>query len=228
MEGFTRFAVFVVPEGMLFRLGSDWLGWDMVAGETVMHPLVEGLPAPVQELTATPRRYGFHGTVKPPFRLAEGRDPEGLRAAFEAMAAKMGPVACPGLVVRSMGGFVALVPSGPAPVLEGLAEFVVEELDDWRAPPGEAELERRRASGLTERQEANLTRWGYPYVMDEFRFHITLTGRLDDADAVGAATALQAHFEKELFSSYGITSLCLVGEDADGRFHLIDRRRLGA
>ena len=45
-------------------------------------------------------------------------------------------------------------------------------------PPGAAELERRRKAGLSAAQEKMLLRWGYPYVLDEFRFHLTLTGRL--------------------------------------------------
>ena len=228
MDEFKRFAVYVVPEGGLYRLGSDWLGWDTVAGEAVMHPLVEGLPAPVQDLTATPRKYGFHGTMKPPFRLAEGKDHERLRAAVERMAAKLSPVTCPGLAVRALRGFVALVPGGPAGALGKLADRVVEELDGYRAPLTDAELERRRAAGLSARQDGYLTRWGYPYVMEEFHFHLTLTGKLPDADAVRVAEALGEHFAPVLEDPYRIGSLCIAGEGADGRFRVTDRVPLGS
>jgi hypothetical protein len=62
-----------------------------------------------------------------------------------------------------------------------LAARLVEALDAFRAPAPPAELEKRRRHGLTATQETNLVRWGYPYVMDDFRFHVTLSGALDSA-----------------------------------------------
>jgi hypothetical protein len=37
------------------------------------------------------------------------------------------------------------------------------------------------AAPLSERQRALLIEWGYPYVFDEFRFHMTLSSSLADA-----------------------------------------------
>ncbi|HZD24872.1 MAG TPA: DUF1045 domain-containing protein, partial [Alphaproteobacteria bacterium] len=60
-----------------------------------------------------------------------------------------------------------------------------------RAPPQAAELAKRRAAGLTPRQEDLLRRWGYPYVMEEFRFHITLTGPVEPDEAAALLPALR-------------------------------------
>ena len=54
------------------------------------------------------------------------------------------------------------------------SDEMLEGMDDWCTT-------QHGKSGLTDRQEALLTQWGYPYVMEEFRFHITLTGALDPA-----------------------------------------------
>ncbi|TMV36066.1 DUF1045 domain-containing protein, partial [Thioclava sp. BHET1] len=98
MADFSRYAVYYAPPaGPLADFGAGWLGWDPVAGLPRAHPAVAGLPCPVAELTATPRKYGFHGTLKPPFRLAPGTEAGGLIAALDALAADLAPLALEGL-----------------------------------------------------------------------------------------------------------------------------------
>jgi len=223
MNGFKRYGLYVVPEGALYRAGADWLGWDSVAGEEVAQPDLPGLPDAPEAMTAIPRKYGFHGTIKPPFHLAEGTDAEGLDAAAREFCATQSPVVIPKLAVRRLGGFVAMVPEAPSAALVAMAAATVEALDPFRAPPSEAELTKRRRSGLTERQEALLARWGYPYVAEEFRFHMTLTGKLAPEAADTARDVLAAHFAPHMPAPFTIDSLCLMGEDAEGRFHLIHR-----
>ncbi len=225
-EGFRRYGIYVVPEGAFHEAGAAWLGWDVVRGQTVAHPEVPDLPGDPADLTATPRKYGFHGTVKPPFRLAEGTEAHSLKAAMAAFCAVRPPVEVPALAVRRLGGFVAVVPAAPCPALADLAAAAVAALDPFRAPPTGAELARRRKSGLSERQEALLQAWGYPYVMEEFRFHLTLTGNLPVAEAEAVRDALAAHLNPVLPAPFRIDSLCLVGEDDDGRFHLVHRYTL--
>lgn len=223
MTDYKRYGLYVVPEGALYRAGADWLGWDSAAGTAVPQPDLPGLPQPVGAITATPRKYGFHGTVKPPFRLALGTDAAGLDAAARAFSATRSPVAIPALGVRRLGGFIAVVPAAPSGALSDLAAATVEALDGFRAPPCEAELARRRRSGLTDRQEALLARWGYPHVMEEFRFHLTLTGRLPADRAETVRDILATRFAPVLPQPFVIDSLCLMGEDDAGMFHLLHR-----
>jgi len=86
-----------------------------------------------------------------------------------------------------------------------------------------AELARRRAAGLTQRQDTLLLRWGYPYVMEEFRFHLTLTGKLDADLAETVQRYLVRTLAPVLPAPFRVEDLCLFGEDDQGRFHLIDR-----
>ena len=224
--GWERYAVYALPDGALGAAGAAWLGWDARAGCRVAQPEVPGLPRPVAELTERPRRYGFHATIKPPFRLAEGRTEAELRAAFDAFCARAWPARAEGLAVAAVGPFLALRPEGGAEELDRLACATVEVLDAFRAPAGEAELARRRKPGLTPRQEATLRRWGYPYVMEEFRFHVTLTGPLDEADRARARAALAAHFAPVLPRPFRVARLALMGEDAEGRFHAVHEAAL--
>ncbi|MEM9321006.1 MAG: DUF1045 domain-containing protein, partial [Pseudomonadota bacterium] len=212
------------PEGAFFDLASAWLGWDSVAGERIMQPEVPGLPDTVEALTSTPRKYGFHGTVKPPFALAEGHSFAELDQATRAFCAGHEPVVIPKLQLRRVGGFVAVTPSEPSAALADFAAATVAALDAFRAPPSPVELSLRRQAGLSPRQETLLSKWGYPYVMEEFRFHLTLTGRTGQADAVCAA--LEDHFVPALPRPFVIDSLAVMGEDFDGMFHLIERYAL--
>lgn len=223
---FQRYGVYYTPPpGALADFGKSWLGWDPVEGETVTHPEIEGLPQAVAEITATPRKYGLHGTIKPPFFLAEGTDATGLLTRFEHLCATLAPITLDGLVLARLGGFIALKVDGDQTPLAKLAGAVVRELDDFRAPPTDAELARRRKANLSPAQEALLAQWGYPYVMAEFRFHITLSGRLG-RDVEATMEALGPHFAPILPRPFAVDSLTLVGEDGDGMFHEIHRQAL--
>ncbi len=221
---FSRYAIYVtVPPGPLNDFGAAWLGWNAATGERPDAPIVEGLPKPAHTITARPRKYGLHGTMKPPFRLADGHDFEALNAAFADFCARRAPVPLGGLALTRLGRFLALTPTGDPAGLAALAFAAVKELDGFRAPATEAELDRRRQSGLTPRQEALLLQWGYPYVGEEFRFHITLSGPLSEADAETTASALAPHLTPLLPKPYVVQALTLCGEDSEGMFHELHR-----
>lgn len=219
-----RYAVYYAPPaGDFATRASDWLGWDASTGATRPQPAL-GLPA--YDITQEPRRYGFHATIKPPFRLAAGCDVAQLRQGLQALAAKVSPVTLPGLKLTNLDGFLALIPEGDTSALQNLAAQVVEGLEPYRAPLTDTEIARRRPEQLTQRQRDLLDRFGYPFVLEEFRFHLTLTDRLAAEMATQAATCLEAHFAPVLPRPFRITDLCLFGEAADGRFHLLHRYAL--
>lgn len=172
--GTARFALYWAPDldDPLHAAGSHWLGRDAETGALLPQPDIPG----IAELTADARQYGLHATLKPPFRLACSFAE--LRAAVAAFAATQPPCALPPLAMTDLDGFLALCPTAPSPALHALCDAAVAALDPCRAPPDAAELARRRAAGLTPRQKALLDRWGYPYVFEEWRFHVTLTRRL--------------------------------------------------
>lgn len=209
-----------MPEGDLAAWGAAWLGWDPEAGAEVAHPD----PA-LGPLTEEPRRYGLHATLKAPFRLAGGRTEADLAEALAALAGRLPPAEAPGLALSLIGRFLALTPEAdPAPI-DALAAACVTELDALRAPPTEAELQRRRASKLDAQEEAHLLRWGYPYVLDRFRFHVTLTGPLDEAQEE-AARVLLDRFPPPLPRPFRVAALGHVVQDPDGRFRLRHRYAL--
>ena len=104
-----------------------------------------------------------------------------------------------------------------------LAATLVAGMDDFRALPDDAELARRRAAGLSPAQEVLLQKWGYPYVMDEFRFHLTLSGRLDDDTISTLMPALDDALKGIIGVPLRVSDVALAGEASDGLFHLIRR-----
>lgn len=227
MENYLRYAIYFAPApGSLADFGAAWLGWDAQAGRAVAHPDVPGLPCPVSELTRQPRKYGFHGTLKPPFRLADGRRPEDLAEAVHLLAARLSPVRMQGLQLGRLGRFLALTPEGNGAELAALAGAVVTGLDTYRAPLTADETARRRPDRLGPRQRANLEQWGYPYVLEEFQFHLTLTGPLEDTRVQAVRAALVPVLEPLLPEPFEVPDICLFGEGEDGYFRLVHRYAL--
>ncbi|MBB5402735.1 DUF1045 domain-containing protein [Paraburkholderia youngii] len=181
----ARFALYYAPscESAWWQAGSTWLGRDAQSGERCAQPQPPGLTRPLAALTDSPRRYGWHGTLVAPFRLGAGVTQHDVLAAARAWALGRQPFALP-VEAATLGDFVALRPAdadGETRIRE-LASNALESLDGLRARPSAADLERRLAAPLTERQRALLLQWGYPYVFDEFRFHMTLSSSLADPD----------------------------------------------
>lgn len=186
-----RYAVYFAPPPAcpLGRFAAEWLGRDPFTDTVLPRGSWPGLdPARHEAITASPRRYGFHATLKAPFAPAEGVTRGDLHGAVEALAARHAPFELP-LRLGVLSGFLALVPARPSAALAALAAACVRELDPLRAPLGESELARRRRSPLTPAEDAHLLRWGYPYVLDRFRFHMTLTERLQEPE-LGQVRAL--------------------------------------
>jgi putative phosphonate metabolism protein len=227
VAGFGRYAIYWAPaaDSVLADLGSSWLGRDSEGGAVAPRPALAGFePARLEALTAEPCRYGLHATLKPPFALAVGTDVAMLRQALTDLAAATRPFVMPAPRVTELDRFIALTQPASSPALDALAERCVVEFDRFRRPPSPAELARRRAAGLTSAQEAHLARWGYPYVLDCFRFHVTLTGPLDPAEASRLRTPLAALFQPVTRAPILFDEIALFHEPSAGApFRLIER-----
>lgn len=226
---YKRYALYYAPpeDAEWARFCTQWLGWDMTEGQVVAPPEIPPLPLDHAEIIRAPRKYGLHATLKPPFRLADGTTREGLEQACADLCARTAPFDLDGLQLARLGRFIALRIQGSDTAMGALADTLVRDLDGFRAPPTEEELKRRRGKGLPPAQEANLVQWGYPYVMEEFRFHITLSSSLPRDAIEPVETVLNERLTPLLPQPVPIRDVALVGEAEDGKFHMVRRFGLG-
>lgn len=215
-----RAAIYWAPEldDPLHAAGSTWLGRDAETAAALPQPPLEG----IAEITADARGYGLHATLKPPFHPARGYP--ALREAVADFAARQPAFDLPPLAVMDLKGFLALRETAPCAALHALADAAVMELDSHRAPPSAAELERRRRAPLSARHEELLARYGYPYVLEEWRFHVTLTRRLTAAEAARVRPVAEAHLDGIAGRPRRVTSICLFTQARPGAPFLIAER----
>ena len=201
--GSPRFAIYFVPAAAsgLYRFGAAVLGYDCYSGEAVAHQRAGELSeADWAALTAEPRRYGFHATLKAPFRLRSEFTEDDLVAELRDLAAAITRFPRFDPTVDLIAGFVAIVSQSRAAAVDRLAADCLTRFDRFRAPLTADEKARRTAAGLSAAQAAHLERWGYPYVLEEFRFHMTLTGHL----AVDRRAAIHALLRQAFAQACGV------------------------
>jgi len=226
MASFPRYAIYYVAAASsdLDRFGAQHLGYDAFGGTDLPFPddVVNTVPD-WRELTRDPRKYGFHATLKAPLPLAAGKTEAGLLAACDVFAAMPRPIPVIKPVVDSISGFIAVVPAGPSAELERLAADCVREFDCFRAPLAPEDRARRNPAALTARQRGHLDRWGYPYVLEDFRFHMTLTGRLGSERRQPVLTMLRDRFLTLGLSRLAIDRIALCRQEAaDSRFRILN------
>lgn len=100
--------------------------------------------------------------------------------------------------------------------LHAFAGEVVRRFERFRAPLTSADIARRRPDELTGAERQNLVQWGYPYVFDEFRFHMTLTGRVAAERRDAVESVLLDHFAEFHGRPLAIQGLALFREQARG------------
>ena len=181
VEMTARYAIYFAPDAgtPLDRFGAAWLGRDAVSGAHVPRPAVRGFSDErLERITGPPRGYGFHATLVPPMRLAQSCTRGMLIDTLADFAAERKPFRAPPLRLTAMMGFLALMLSDESAAMQALENDTIRTFHRFRAPLNAAELVRREGQMLTPRQEALFHEWGYPYVLDEFRFHMTLSDEL--------------------------------------------------
>jgi putative phosphonate metabolism protein len=225
----ARYAIYFSPgnDSSLLRLGNEWLGRNPATDNTFTPVLPDEISAREwSDVTGTASRYGFHATLKPPFRLSEGLTLPNLRLALTAFAERQSSIVVPRLKVGAVGQFLALMLSEESIEFSNLATDCVRGFDHFRKPMTESETNQRMHGSLTQRERENLLRWGYPYVLDTWKFHMTLTCSL----AKGRLELFQKHlsvrFAQACSDPLTIDGISLFEEPAQGRpFRLLERLR---
>jgi hypothetical protein len=224
-----RHAIYWAPEPdhPLWKAGCEWIGRDASSSDVLP------VAAPNTAVVTEPARYGFHATLKAPFELRADADPVDFAGAVEKLAASTRRFSMPTLVVARLQDFLALCPLeplAPSHPLRQLADRCVRQLDPWRLPPSKARLERRIAGlDADSRQWTYALRWGYPYVFDAWRFHMTLSNSMAEIAAMDESARLlheaaDRHFANALAVPSRCESVCVFVEPERGAQFVLTHR----
>jgi putative phosphonate metabolism protein len=214
-----RYALYFTPDRHhpLTVAVANWLGRDAFGNARPSIADAHGFDADeLSRWTAEPRRYGFHATLVAPFRLRQGLDEQDVFRATKVFAEQFARPSAQRLTIARLDGFLALVSASSDGALGALAGSAVDCFRSLRAPLTEQEIARRNPDRLTERQRAYLDRYGYPYVKDEFRFHMTLTGPVSATEAARIEPVLSRLLAPILVAPVAIDAVALFVEPEPG------------
>ena len=218
------------PDSPWGLAGSRWLGRCSASGDSLESPAIIGVSQDAHERAiAEPRRYGWHATLKAPFRLAAGRSLDDVWSALKGVAQMHAPFSLPPLDVVQMDSFLALRPAQACPKLQAIAQDCVTQLHPFAMELDETEIARRRRSPLSAEQDRLLIRWGYPWVMDQFRFHFSLTGDIQTwpiSHRQALSQAARAHFADLPACEFNLLSI-FIEPEKDTDFKLLAQMELG-
>lgn len=229
----TRYALYFAPEtgSQWWLAGSQWLGRDTASARALAQPTILGLSKNLQaNVTRDARRYGFHATLKAPFRLAEGYQLKDLEQSLHTFCSQQRPLVVPAPQVLWMGHCLALHPNTECPSLDTLAMRCVRHFAPLSAALTDSDMARRNSQALSLRQQELMQLWGYPYTEEEYRFHLTLSDAMNYCDEALSATLRDAavkHFQiAETMWIKGIALFCEESPGAD--FKLLQQYHFGA
>ncbi len=212
-----RLAIYYTPDpdSRLPREAALWLGRDIrSSGYTLYKPTLYISEDRRRTITRSPFHYGFHATLKPPFRLIDGATIKMVEKRLSTFVNQYEKFILPPLELTQLDGFYCLRPVSEITQVTELAQHIIETFDEFRRPPDTAELQKRRQAGLTAHQEQMLSKWGYPFVIEEFKFHLTLTERITgNKEKAMLAKELHSRFKQPVLDSVGFNALSLFVEE---------------
>ena len=215
-----RYAVYFAPDvdGPWWDHAGHWLGRCAASQQYLPQPVIAAVsPARLTAFTAHPRRYGFHATMRAPFVLSERYHFNDLVDRVNALCQTIEPFVLPRLRVNRLDQFIALTPERDLQQVKELEALCVTSLQELVDPLSSAELARRRQVTLSPEEDALLVRWGYPYVLERFRFHFSLTGSLEQAtEAEIGALMNAAHLQFDPLPLCAFKALAIFAEPTQG------------
>ena len=227
MSQSPRYAIYYTPaEGHpITRLGSEWLGRNAYTGDRIKRREFPDITDDdIDRLTSSPSHYGFHATMKAPFELKPDRTEAELVQHLHGFAQKQ-PVFDVNLAVRSLGQFLALRLTSNYDAMRALHEACVKDFDGFRAELSYDDIERRRKANLSPEQDARMLEWGYPYIFDDFRWHMTLSSRIvSESTRERLHALLEDYFRPALMSPLRVDGIAVYRQvDRRAPFNIIER-----
>ena len=232
MKKYSRYAIYYAPpkESSLEEFGRYWFGWDPLNAKLInnKHRInylnrfgIKNL-INIDKNVLIPKKYGFHGTLIPPFKLNKNYSTNTLFKKTEEIAKKFKKFKFYKFKLKKINNFYAFVQNKKNNNINKLSNRLVRELFKFRSPLTKKEIDRRNPSKLSKLQLNILYKWGYPYLMSEFNFHMTLASEVTGNKLYLELKKIERNKEIILNEINNFDKIYIFGENQKGMFENLE------
>ena len=232
MKKYSRYAIYYAPpkESSLEEFGRYWFGWDPLNAKLInnKHRInylnrfgIKNL-INIDKNVLIPKKYGFHGTLIPPFKLNKNYSTNTLFKKTEDIAKKFKKFKFYKFKLKKINNFYAFVQNKKNNNINKLSNRLVRELFKFRSPLTKKEIDRRNPSKLSKLQLNILYKWGYPYIMSEFNFHMTLASEVTGNKLYFELKKIEKNKEIILNEINNFDKIYIFGENQKGMFENLE------
>ena len=232
MKKYSRYAIYYAPpkESSLEEFGRYWFGWDPLNAKLINNKQrinylngfgIKNLKN-IDKNVLIAKKYGFHGTLIPPFKLNKNYSTNLLFKKTEDIAKKFKKFKFYKFKLKKMNNFYAFVQNKKNNNINKLSNRLVRELFKFRSPLTKKEIDRRNPSKLSKLQLNILYKWGYPYLMSEFNFHMTLASEVTGNKLYLELKKIERNKEIILNEINNFDKIYIFGENQKGMFENLE------
>lgn len=232
MKKYSRYAIYYAPpkESNLEEFGRYWFGWDPLNAKLINNKQrinylngfgIKNLKN-IDKNVLIAKKYGFHGTLIPPFKLNKNYSTNLLFKKTEDIAKKFKKFKFYKFKLKKINNFYAFVQNKKNNNINKLSNRLVRELFKFRSPLTKKEIDRRNPSKLSKLQLNILHKWGYPYLMSEFNFHMTLASEVTGNKLYFELKKIEKNKEIILNEINNFDKIYIFGENQKGMFENLE------
>ena len=232
MKKYSRYAIYYAPpkESSLEEFGRYWFGWDPLNAKLINNKQrinylngfgIKNLKN-IDKNVLIAKKYGFHGTLIPPFKLNKNYSTNTLFKKTEEIAKKLKKFKFYKFKLKKINNFYAFVQNKKNNNINKLSNRLVRELFKFRSPLTKKEIDRRNPSKLSKLQLNILYKWGYPYLMSEFNFHMTLASEVTGNKLYLELKKIERNKEIILNEINNFDKIYIFGENQKGMFENLE------
>lgn len=236
MTNYKRVAIYFLPKknSSLENFGKNLLGRDINKKKKISltrrqkYFINRGFTYfdELKDYCEEPAKYGFHATLKAPFRLKRNVKTKNFYDVISHIAAQHSRFKIKGLKIVYSKKFTFITSRKPNKLLINLENDLVKHLDTFRAELNKTEIKKRIPDSLTFKQNKYLKEWGYPFVFDQFKFHMTLMNQNNNKLSNKQKLELEKLIYKISNNVIEFNEISLLGENKNGHFEEIKRFKL--
>ena len=232
MKKYSRYAIYYAPpkESSLEEFGRYWFGWDPLNAKLINNKQrinylnrfgIKNLKN-IDKNVLIAKKYGFHGTLIPPFKLNKNYSTNKLFKKTDEIAKKFKKFKFYKFKLKKINNFYAFVQNKKNSNINKISNRLVKELFKFRSPLTKKEIDKRNPSKLSKLQLNILHKWGYPYLMSEFKFHMTIASEVTGNKLYFELKKIEKNKKIILNEINNFDKIYIFGENQKGMFENLE------